>query len=455
VTLTVGSLFSGIGGIDLGLERAGMRVVWQSEVDPYCCRVLAKHWPDVPNLGDVKLIDWEQVERVDLICGGYPCQPFSVAGRQRGDEDSRHLWPWMLDAIRVLRPRYALLENVPGHLALGFGRVLGDLAEVGYDATWDCIPAAAVGAPHLRDRVFVVAYPDGEGEPGVTFDAVPRPRVMVPDTDSDELRQQPVPVGWGGGAPLVGVDGTLGSVADAAGQRPPHGHAGEVQGQPVARWPQEQPQRRCWWAVEPDVRVRPDGVPAGLDGGRLDADATEAGPREALRPLRGGPDQEDVQRSVGGPDGVPASAVLRPLLHGGVLCQRCALRLGVVEARDEVPWDLLRVVWGYDSAAQPPHRREQAERLRVEHPDLVRDLSHHAPPPCSTCWTHDSWESGVARVSSGVPHRVDRLRALGNAVVPQVAELVGRAILRVVNHHAPRHEAGGRGSTVEHTRHAQ
>jgi DNA (cytosine-5)-methyltransferase 1 len=160
MTLTVGSLFSGIGGFDLGLERAGMKVIWQSEIDTFASRVLKKHWPDVPNLGDITKVDWSKVERPDVICGGYPCQPFSTAGKRGGANDARHLWPAMHNAIRVLRPRYALMENVRGHLSLGFGRVLGDLAEVGYDAEWQVIPAAAVGAPHKRDRVFIVAYPN-------------------------------------------------------------------------------------------------------------------------------------------------------------------------------------------------------------------------------------------------------------------------------------------------------
>jgi DNA (cytosine-5)-methyltransferase 1 len=159
--LTVGSLFSGIGGIDLGLERAGMRVVWQSEVDPYCSRVLAKHWPDIPNLGDVKAIDWSQVEPVDLICGGYPCQPFSGAGERLGEDDERHLWPYFADAIRVLRPDWVLLENVPGHLSLGLDRVLGDLAELGFDADWSLVSAASMGAHHRRERLFVVANATG------------------------------------------------------------------------------------------------------------------------------------------------------------------------------------------------------------------------------------------------------------------------------------------------------
>ena len=158
MTLTVGSLFSGIGGFDLGLERAGMKVIWQSEIDQFACKVLKKHWPSVSNLGDITKIDWTKVERPDIVCGGYPCQPFSVAGKRGGKNDFRHLWPAMHNAICQLRPKYAIMENVRGHLSLGFSRVLGDLANIGYDTEWQVIPAAAVGAPHKRDRVFIVAY---------------------------------------------------------------------------------------------------------------------------------------------------------------------------------------------------------------------------------------------------------------------------------------------------------
>ena len=162
MTLTVGSLFSGIGGIDLGLQRAGMTVKWHSEIDPYACRVLKKHWPDVPNLGNIKEIDWATVEPVDVIAGGYPCQPFSTAGKRQGEKDERHLWPYFLRAISELRPRYAFLENVRGHLSMGFDRVLGDLAEIGYDAEWQVVSAASVGAPHRRDRIICVAYPQSD-----------------------------------------------------------------------------------------------------------------------------------------------------------------------------------------------------------------------------------------------------------------------------------------------------
>ena len=157
--LTVGSLFSGIGGLDLGLERAGMNVIWQSEIDPYACKVLAKHWPKVPNHGNIKEIDWRRVVRPDVICGGYPCQPFSTAGKRRGTDDPRHLWPWVREAISQLRPRYAILENVRGHLSLGGTTVIGELAAIGYDAEWRVISAASVGGLHQRARIIIVAYP--------------------------------------------------------------------------------------------------------------------------------------------------------------------------------------------------------------------------------------------------------------------------------------------------------
>jgi DNA (cytosine-5)-methyltransferase 1 len=164
---TVGSLFSGIGGLELGLERAGFRTIWQSEIDPYASRVLARHWPTVPNLGDVTKIDWSNVERPDLICGGFPCQPISKVGRQRGQQDDRWLWPHFARAVRELRPRWVLIENVPQLLNLASGgtaqAIFGDLSRLGFDAEWALLPASSVGAPHVRYRAFVVAYPQGSG----------------------------------------------------------------------------------------------------------------------------------------------------------------------------------------------------------------------------------------------------------------------------------------------------
>ena len=159
--LTVGSLFSGIGGIDLGLERAGMVTRWFVEWDAHCQNVLRRHWPGVPVDGDITAVDWGAVEPVDVLAGGFPCQPISFAGYGRVQADERWLWPEFLRAIRTLRPTYVLIENVAAFIVRGLDDVLSDLASVGFDAEWSPVSACSVGATHMRQRLFVVAYPYG------------------------------------------------------------------------------------------------------------------------------------------------------------------------------------------------------------------------------------------------------------------------------------------------------
>jgi DNA (cytosine-5)-methyltransferase 1 len=150
----VGSLFTGYGGLDLAV---GGELMWYSEIEPAACEILERHFPDVPNLGDITRVDWSNVRPVDVITGGYPCQPFSQAGSRRGEHDERHLWPYVRDAIREVRPEFAILENVKGHITLGLAEVLGDIAELGFDAEWSTFRASDVGACHRRERVFILA----------------------------------------------------------------------------------------------------------------------------------------------------------------------------------------------------------------------------------------------------------------------------------------------------------
>jgi DNA (cytosine-5)-methyltransferase 1 len=157
--MRVGSLFTGYGGLDMAINGD---LAWYCEIEPAACRVLEAHYPGVPNLGDITKINWDEVEPVDIITGGYPCQPFSHAGNRKGKNDERHLWPFVRDAIRTLRPGYAILENVAGHLTLGFGDVLADLAAIGWDAQWTVVRASDVGACHQRARLFILAYPNIE-----------------------------------------------------------------------------------------------------------------------------------------------------------------------------------------------------------------------------------------------------------------------------------------------------
>ncbi len=154
-------LFSGIGGFSLGLEWAGMSTVAFCERDPYCTTILNKHWPDTPVHSDVRNLDGkEYAESIDVVCGGFPCQPFSTAGLKRGSEDDRHLWPEMLRIIRESKPRWVIGENVSGFINMALDDVSLDLESEGYEVRPFVLPACAVDAHHRRDRVFIVAYRD-------------------------------------------------------------------------------------------------------------------------------------------------------------------------------------------------------------------------------------------------------------------------------------------------------
>ncbi|KKL06426.1 hypothetical protein LCGC14_2596140 [marine sediment metagenome] len=160
------SLFSGVGGIDLAAEWAGFETVLQVEIDPYCRRVLEKHWPDVKRIEDIRDVNKNSVnEPVTLVSGGFPCQDISIANQiSRDGIDGKRsgLWKEMFRVVCEIQPKYMLVENVPALLSRGLNRILGNLAEIGYDAEWDCLSAWQVGAPHARQRTFVVAYPASE-----------------------------------------------------------------------------------------------------------------------------------------------------------------------------------------------------------------------------------------------------------------------------------------------------
>ena len=161
--MKIGSLCTGYGGLDMAVEAYfNAEMVWCAEIDKYASQLI-KHRFDKPNLGDIKQIKWGELEPIDILTAGYPCQPFSHAGQRKGTEDERHIWPYIIKAISVLRPRIVILENVRGHLSLGFKEVLGDLAKNGYDAKWRIVRASDVGAPHQRARLFIVAYSNSEG----------------------------------------------------------------------------------------------------------------------------------------------------------------------------------------------------------------------------------------------------------------------------------------------------
>ena len=159
----LGSLFSGIGGLEMGLEMTGrFETVWQSEVDPFCQSVLARNFTKAKQLGDINEINEHEIEAVDVICGGFPCQDVSTAGRGAGlDGERTGLFFRAIQIVSEIRPSCVILENVTGLLAKGFERVLREFQEIGYDVEWNCVSAQSVGYPHKRERIFIIAYPTG------------------------------------------------------------------------------------------------------------------------------------------------------------------------------------------------------------------------------------------------------------------------------------------------------
>ena len=305
--MNVLDLFSGIGGFSLGLERAGMRTVAFCEIEPFARRVLAKHWPDVPCYTDVRELTADRLRAdgisVDVICGGFPCQDISTAGKGAGIGGERSgLWKEYARIIGELQPRYVIVENVAALLGRGLDVVLGDLAALGYDAEWNCIPASAVGAPHRRDRIWIVAHPCGERRSGQGY---------TETTAHNEKRHTAAP------------------------ERGRHSISSPVE--PERQTLADTSCGGCNWDWS---HIPQEGQSKGRDGSAWDGDRHS----------------DEIQHAA-----------------------------------------------YYASISEGIRRGVAVGQWRVE-PD-------------------------VGRVAHGVPAWVDRLRGLGNAVVPQIPEIIGRAIL--------------------------
>jgi DNA (cytosine-5)-methyltransferase 1 len=405
-------LFSGIGGFSLGLERAGMTTVAFCEQDKFCQQVLAKHWPDVPCYPDIKELTGDQIEReigpIDVVCGGYPCQPFSVAGERRGEEDDRHLWPEMYRIVASVRPTWVIAENVAGHITMGLDEVLSDLEAEGY-AVWPLvIPAVAVDARHRRDRLWIVANAKRERGPGGKLH------------DRDELQAQA-----GGEANPLGT-GSSGQtpVADTG--------RNTTRGNPE---------------LDGDTPQRPQGIVQPGNGGEDVADAKVEG-------LEGHGRSEEAG-SVGGKGRNPATSggasgpvpdadhddlidVRGEQLEGQEYPKSCDGGKVVADTQSNstggrpkrTATTYPRPSRGSQDVADPKRERQprQGEHEQPVNPaasadrEAVGAFDGGGPQFWPT-------EPNVGRVANGVPRRVDRLKSLGNAVVPQVPEVIGRAIM--------------------------
>ena len=185
----IGSLCTGYGGLDMAVEAYfNAEMVWCAEIDKYASQLIEQRF-NKPNLGDIKQIKWDEVEPVDILTAGYPCQPFSTAGQRKGTQDERHIWPYIIEAISRIRPTIVVLENVRGHLSLGFKEVLSDLAKNGYDAKWEIVRASDVGAPHQRARLFIIAYPSSKGLQRTWYKANDSTNGIVTNTNCDACKE--------------------------------------------------------------------------------------------------------------------------------------------------------------------------------------------------------------------------------------------------------------------------
>jgi DNA (cytosine-5)-methyltransferase 1 len=321
-------LFAGIGGFSLGLERTGgFETAAFCEIDKKAQLVLRKHWPNVPIFEDVSELSKEKLDaegvNIDVITGGFPCQDISLAGKGAGLEGERSgLWFQFHRLIKEIQPRYALIENVSALRSRGLDTVLRGLSEIGYDAEWHCIPASAVGAPHRRDRVWIVAYPNGSGPYASALPGVHQGEAGAGARDGEPER----------------LRGALasGAVADA--------------------------QHSAGWAVDP----------GGCGVGR--AHNGVCGRQEATGRI--------AERSS------PVADSVRSRRSAGIPAQ------------------------GYGQEG-------------------VSKIADHLGDRLGRWTGGDYWsvEPDVGRVAHGVPNRVDRLKQLGNAVVPQIPQLLGHAIL--------------------------
>ena len=340
-------LFSGIGGFSIGLEKAGFETVAFCEIERYCQEVLRRHWPNTPIYDDVRSLTAEQLRadgivRPDVIVGGYPCQPFSVAGVRRGEEDDRHLWPEVYRLIKEIRPTWGIFENVAGHISMGLDEVLSDLEAEDYAARPFVIPACGVDAPHRRDRVWIVAHANGEGQSDV-----PQHEQWVARTATvgDTLR-----------------DGRLATEVGAVAGKASNGG---TEGQSVAVQSSGASGREHSEGLEGNTEQSSD-----VGNTQRSGQSGDDGRRSGQEPENGRKDVADTEGKQGSPDN---------------------------------------------------HGQEQGTVSQSKQGQFRRSGGGSHP----TLW---AVEPNVGRVANGVSNRSHRIKALGNAVVPQIPEQIGRII---------------------------
>ena len=419
MTLRHVDLCSGIGGFALGFEWAGLSSpVMFCDIEPWSRKILAQHWPDVPIAEDVKELANDArrlVPDCDILTAGYPCQPFSVAGKQKGTADDRHIWPYIRAIIAQKRPTWCVFENVYGHVALGLDQVLADLEAEGYASRTFIVPACGVDAPHRRDRLWIVAHTDSQGEPDGA-EHVGEGERLVGDTQHD-------------GSPTTALSGE-----------------------------HREDEGRCAQGQEEAEQSAGTGEPRDdADVGNAEDDGRD---RRSTQARRAGAQDftEQPQSGVRGKSGRPSQNVADTESEQRDERQHTVSgeQAGKEGLRGEAGTSGQALADAHDAGRQQSHEKmagQPSEQLDSGSFQSREDVADARRIQCEgrgqgqVLWEPDipselgrgrqdieiRWptEPDVGRVANGVPKRVDRLKGLGNAIVPQLAMRIGLTIKAV------------------------
>ena len=407
-------LFSGIGGFSLGLDSTGyFETVAFCEIEEFPCKVLNKHWPDVPIYNDVRELSYEKLQAdglisrrrgIDVICGGYPCQPFSVAGRQGGEEDPRHLWPEYFRLVRELRPHYVIGENVGGHLRLGLDSVLEDLDSENYTVRCFSVEAASLGAPHRRERIFWIAVSDAQSERRGGRNRGGR---GAEQREFLKTKQEGRTLGREVErcSELLGQEGE-GATTDVADAQSQLGERSESEG---------------------NQRGQSETAPGDRSGDTTDATDAHVERLERFSQLGASKRGKNKRIHAGNESGFGKGTDAADTHSEG-------LEVGGSE-REHTSTELQASEREVDTGEQSTTEEERRETTFESYLGGGNDGI--------SAWLDGSWDRRIPRVAPSNKLRVPRLKALGNAVLPQLVYMVGMTIVLSTKRSENEEESGG------------
>jgi DNA (cytosine-5)-methyltransferase 1 len=429
-------LFSGIGGFSLGLEKAGFTTKAFCEMDPFCKLVLNKHWKDIPVYDNIKTLHGTQIEKdigaIDIITGGFPCQPYSVAGKQKGTNDDRYLWPEMFRVIREVQPTFVIAENVKGLVniqdGMVFETVCSDLESEGFEVQTFIIPAAGIGAPHKRERVWIVAYSDSNRHSNkIRGSSTKEERI------SQEHRQDHNTTRKSSGASSVWETNNQ-HVPNSSGKRSSSQSIGvnrELAEESSGEKKTRNKSTLCTSSLCSDVSNSntrfSDGSQEEIQSRRSSRDEYVENSRRTLRQgSQFGTENENEIREEDANQSERSSQTREDVVADTYTRFSNGSQEEIQSRRNAV--DTSSEDLADTSSEQSDSQNYGQEQREVSEPKQIKLGGRSSGLLWPSNW---EFEPDVGRVADGIPGRAHRLKALGNAIVPQIAEEIGKAIMKV------------------------